>query len=58
MTFKIGQTVKHKKRTLHEAEVYGWSRTGKKVGVIHNAYYPYGVSWVVGWFNPENIETR
>jgi hypothetical protein len=56
MDFKPRQPVKHKTKKLHEATFYGWSKSGKRVGVVHNVYYPFGVCWIVDWFKPENIE--
>lgn len=54
--FKEKQTVRHKMKKLHEARFHSWSKSGKRVGIIHNASYPFGVSWVVDWFDPKNIE--
>lgn len=51
---KDGQSVKHIKRKLHEARFAGYTKSGR-VKVIHNAEYPYGVSWAKDTFKAENI---
>jgi len=53
--FKKGESVKHKSKRLSEATFYGWSKSGKKVGVRHNELAPYGVGMVIDWYAPENI---
>lgn len=52
---KHGQQVRHKKRELHEARFYGWSKSGKKIGVHHDIFHPHGV-YAVTYFDPESIE--
>jgi hypothetical protein len=57
MEFVKNQAVRHKKKKLHDAKFYDWSKSGKRVGVMHNAYHPWGVRWVVNYFKPESIES-
>ncbi|MEC0083295.1 hypothetical protein, partial [Paenibacillus alvei] len=53
--FKKGESVKHISKKLSEASFYGWSKSGKRIGVKHNELAPYGVGFVIDWYAPENI---
>ena len=41
-------------KKYHEAHFDGFTKSGR-VKVIYNAYYPFGVSWAVAYFKPENV---
>ena len=54
--YRVGQSVRHKSRKLHEATFYGMSRSGKRIAVMHNCASPFGVSFVIDYFSLDNIE--
>lgn len=40
---------------IPHAQYYGMSKSGKRVAVIFNAYYPFGVNMQIRYFKPENV---
>lgn len=54
--YQTKQPVRHKSKKLHDARFYCWSKSGKRVGIIHNCAHPWGVDMVVHYFDPKNIE--
>lgn len=54
--FVPGSSVQHKTRILHDARVKSVSKSGKRIGVLHNISHPYGVCWNVTYFKREQLK--
>ncbi|WP_407053108.1 hypothetical protein [Paenibacillus dendritiformis] len=48
--------VKHKTKKLYDASFWGISKSRKRVEIVHNYLFPYGIAWTVSWYHPKNIE--
>lgn len=55
---KINEPVKHNSKSIYDAKVFTYSKSGKRVGVLHNHLYPWGVGMIVSWYDPSNIVSR
>lgn len=53
--YRRGQQVYHKVLDLREATYWSHSKSGKRIGVLNNIAYPWGVDMIVTWFKEENI---
>lgn len=56
--WEIGCAVEHVSRELSQASFQGYSKSGKRIKVLHNVYGGYGVCMVHDYFEAKNIRKK